>query len=147
MPAANFKYLPNVADVAFVARGKTFKEALESSGAAILNLMFDMKELKKDKSKVRTLRISDSAPNRNELTWFILQKIVSKVDEKGVQAFRFKVNRITEARGRIKVNGCIFYKKSRTYLSLLDVKAVTPHELEVKGSAGKKWSIKAILDV
>ncbi|MDE1870536.1 MAG: archease, partial [Candidatus Micrarchaeota archaeon] len=108
MSAANFKYVPNTADVAFVAYGKTFKESLENSGAAILNLMFDMKELKKEKGKVKTLRISDVAANKNELTWFILQKIVSKVDEKGVQAFRFKVNKITEKGGKIKINGCIF---------------------------------------
>ncbi|MGI0141345.1 MAG: archease [Candidatus Micrarchaeales archaeon] len=146
MPRANFRYIPNTADVAFIAYGKTFKEALENAGSALLNTMFDIKAVRKSETKAKTIRIHDSGISKEEITWFILQEIVSKIDEKGVQGFDFKINHIQEQNGKVKVNGCIFYKKTKEYLSLLDVKAVTPHDLQVKKN-GKIWSIRAILDV
>ena len=146
MGRSNFRYIPHTADVAFVAYGKTFKEAVENSASALFNTMFDIKKLKKSKTRIKMLRITETATNQNDIAWFVLQKIVSKVDEKGVQAIRFKVNRILETKNKIKINGCIFYKKSKEYISLLDVKAVTPSEFRVQKS-GRKWSIKAILDV
>ena len=146
MPKPNFRYLPHTADVAFVASGKDFKGVVENSADAMFNLMFEMKKLKASKAKTKTIRIHESANNRQDLAWFVLQEIVSKVDQRGVQALKFKVNSITEAKGRVKLRGCIFYKKQKEYLALFDVKAVTPSEFRLARKNGK-WSIRAILDV
>ncbi|MDE1869685.1 MAG: archease [Candidatus Micrarchaeota archaeon] len=146
MPKPNFRYVPHTADVAFVAYGKSFKDALENSGLALLGTMFDQKELKKSKSKIKTVRITERASNKNEIVWFLLQRMVSEIDQRGVPAFKLKVNRISEEKDKIKINACIFCKKSKEYISLFDVKAVTPHLLRVK-KTGKSWSIKVLLDV
>lgn len=146
MPAPNFKYLPHMADVAFVAYGKDFKSSLENSAEAIFNLMSELASLKKSKDKIKTLKISETASSKEDLVWFLLQKIVSKADEKGIQPFKFKIRKISKTKSRLKVEGTLFYKKSKEYVSLFDVKAVTPHELEVK-QTGKKWTIKVLLDV
>lgn len=141
-----FRYLPHMADVSFIAYGTSYKEVFENASQAILNTMFDLKKIKSTKAKVKTLRINVSATDKAELSWFALQDIVSRIDEKGVMAFKFKVNSIKEQNGKIKMRGCIFYKATKEYMALLDVKAVTPSTFEVKNRKGK-WSIKAILDV
>ncbi len=146
MKAPNFRYIPDVADVSFVAYGTNLKETVESSALAMLNVMFDIKRIKKEKGKVRSLRIVEKASTNEELIWFTLQKIVSKVDEKGINAFKFKVNHLSERGGKKVLHGCIFYKDTKKYLALLDVKAVTPHGLEVNQTS-KKWSAKVIVDV
>ena len=146
MQKANFRYLPHTADVAFIAHGKSFKEALENAAMALLGTMFDTKELKLLKAKTSTVRIHESASNDGDVAWFVLQDMVSKIDEKGIQAFKFKVNHIKTVAGKTKVNCCIFYKRTKEYHALLDVKAVTPSEFKVQKIRGR-WSIKAILDV
>lgn len=146
MPKPNFRYVPHTADVAFVAYGNSFRNALENSGLALLGTMFDQKELKKSRSKAKTIRITEIASNKNDIVWFLLQRMVSEIDQRGVLAFKLKVNHILEEKDKIKINACIFYKKSEEYVSLFDVKAVTPHLLKVK-KTGKIWSIKVLLDV
>ncbi|MDE1854770.1 MAG: archease [Candidatus Micrarchaeota archaeon] len=146
MAGAKFRYVPHTADVAFIAYGRNFKETVENAALAMFGVMFDLKKLKEQKGKVKTLRITERASSREDMLWFILQKIVSKVDEKRVNAFRFKVNSLSETEGRVVLHGCIFYKPVKEYVALLDVKAVTPHGLEVKrGSAG--YSARVLLDV
>jgi protein archease len=146
MGLRKFRYLPHTADVAFVAYGRSFKTAMENSAQALLGVMFDMKEMHKEKAKTKTLRLTEEAGTRDELVWFTLQKIVSKVDEKGVSAFGFKVNHMVQKKDKIVLHGCVFYKKLRKYVALLDVKGVTPHDLSVKrGKNG--YRIHVLLDV
>ncbi len=146
MKPGKFRYLPHTADVAFEAYGKSFGRALENSAHAMLNVMFDIPKINREKGKIRTLRIAEKARDREELVWFTLQKIVSKVDEKGANAFRFKVNGISQKKNLISVHGCIFYKKLGEYVALLDIKGVTPHELHVKKSP-QGYAIRVLVDV
>ena len=146
MQTRKFRYLPHMADIAFVAYGKNLGEVLENSALAMLGIMFDIQKIKKAKGSVKTMRITESASSSEDMVWFALQKIVSKVDEKGVSAFRFKVNRIVQGKNGITLHGCIFYKRIAKYSALLDVKAVTPHGLEVKRTKGG-YSARVLVDV
>lgn len=144
--AQRFRYVPHTADVAFIAYGRNFNETLENSAAAMLNVMFDIKKIEGAKGEARTLRITEHAKSDQDMLWFALQKIVSKVDEKGVAAIGFKVNHLTRKKNGITLHGCIFYKRVNDYSALLDVKAVTPHTLEIRRTkAGYRAHV--ILDV
>ena len=146
MAGAKFRYIPHTADVAFIAYGKDFKETIENAALAVFGVMFDLKKIKKWKGKVKTVRIMERASGREDMLWFTLQKIVSKVDEKRINAFMFKVNGLSESGGKMVLHGCIFYKPIKEYVALLDVKAVTPHGLEVK-RRGSGYSARVLLDV
>ena len=146
MANARFRYIPHTADVAFIAYGKSFKETLENAAAAMLGVMFDLNRIKSAGGRVRTMRITEKALSEQDMLWFSLQKIVSKVDEKRVNAFGFKVNRIEKGKEGMTLHGCIFYKPVRGYVALLDVKAVTPHGLEVKRTP-RGYYAKVLLDV
>jgi SHS2 domain-containing protein len=132
--------------VSFIAYGKTFSEAIENSGAAIINIMFDVKNIKKTNGKINEIKINASGSSFEELTWKILQKIVSKIDEKGLQASEFKTTNFKKIKTKMYIFGSLSFKKTSKYMSLLDVKAVTPHNLKVKKLNGT-WSIHILLDV
>ena len=108
-----------------------------------------MKDLNQNEQKLLAKKVADAngGPNSDFAKEYkALQKIVSKIDEKGLQAFRFKVESVKENKKKIKLSGLLYYKKAENYVALLDVKAVPPHELKVENK-DKKWTIKAMLDV
>ncbi len=146
MATKKFRYLPHTADIAFVAYGKTYKEILENAALALLNVMFDISEIGKSKGKVKTIRVTERASDNEDMLWFMLEKVVSKVDQTGVNAFKFKVNRIRQDKAGIAVDGCIFYKEMKANAALIEVKAVTPHGLSVRKTRSG-YSASVLVDV
>ncbi len=146
MPTKRFEYLPHTADVAFEAYGKDFGSALESAAVALLELMLDVKRIRGLRSKKAEISIEDSASTREDLVWYILQDILSKVDAEKLNAYDFRISYVTEARGRIRASGKLMYKDNTGDFSMLSVKAITPHNLNVK-QHGKRWSVSVIADV
>ncbi len=146
MREKQFRYLSHTADAAFVARGSSFKAALENSALALINLMLDIDRVRRLRGRVRTARINEKASTREDLVWFLLQDILSRIDERKLNAFKFKINQIKESEGACKASGCIFYKESGIDSSLMSVKAVTPHGLRI-GKRGKNYAIRVVVDV
>jgi SHS2 domain-containing protein len=144
MPKIKFRYLPHTADVKFVAYGSSFKEALENAAKAMLGIMLDVKKLEKLKAKPKTLKISESADTKEEIVWFTLQDLLSKIDEKALNAYYFKVESLEEGK-KIKLRGSLFFKEAEKDYHLLEIKAVTPHDLKVE--KGKFWKIFVLVDV
>ncbi len=141
-----FRYLSHTADIEFVGYGSTLKKGIENSALALLNIMLDIKEISNNKSGDSYITIKESAQSRENLVWFTLQDILSKIDEKKINAFRFDVQKITEKNSEIKLTGRIVYKKIKSDNSLLSVKAVTPHDLSVKKEKGI-FSVHVVVDV
>jgi SHS2 domain-containing protein len=138
--------MPHTADVAFIAYGRDFGETIENAALATLGVMFDLERIRKEKGRVKALCITERASNREDLLWFTLQKIVTKVDEKRISAFGFKINKLSESGKAIVLHGSIFYKPVRKYMALLDVKAVTPHGLEIRKTK-TGYLARVVLDV
>jgi len=138
-----FRYLPHTADIRFVSYGGTFKEAFENAVRALLNIMLDIKRISRENSKVGSITIKESARTKEDLVWYTLQDILSKVDEKSLKAFDFKIINLDEA--KLKLSGKLFFKNVDKDYSLLEVKAITPHELKVEKT--EKWRIHVLVDV
>jgi len=138
-----FRYLPHTADIRFVSYGNTFKEAFENAVRALLNIMLDIKRISRGDSKVGSITIKESARTKEDLVWYTLQDILSKVDEKGLKAFDFKIIDLDEA--KLKLSGKLFFKNTDKDYSLLEVKAITPHELKVEKT--EMWRIHVLVDV
>ncbi|MDE1824144.1 MAG: archease [Candidatus Micrarchaeota archaeon] len=139
-----FRYLPHTADVSFVGYGRTMDEAIESAALALLNVMVDIKRVMKSNGKVDSISIKERATSANELAWFVLQDIVSKVDAMSLNAFEFRVTSLDIKKNVL--SGKLMYKETGKDMSLLGVKAVTPHGLEVAEKGGV-FSIKVVVDV
>ena len=146
MEAKRFEYISHTADVAFLAYGKDFNSALENAAFALLNLMLDIKRIKSLRAKKREVHIEDMASTKEDLVWYLLQDILSKVDAEKLNAYDFQLKEIREMHGKIKATGKLTCKDDTGDFALLSLKAVTPHDLNVnQGKAG--WSIKVVADV
>jgi len=110
---------------------------------ALLNIMLDIKRISRENSKVGSITIKESARTKEDLVWYTLQDILSKVDEKSLKAFDFKIINLDEA--KLKLSGKLFFKNVDKDYSLLEVKAITPHELKVEKT--EKWRIHVLVDV
>ncbi|MGC9099451.1 MAG: archease [Candidatus Micrarchaeia archaeon] len=144
MPRIKFRYLPHTADVRFVAYGKSFKEALENAAIAMLGVMLDIKKIEKQNYRPKTLTVSESASTREDLVWFTLQDLLSRIDEKALNAYGFRIISIVEGKN-LRLRGKLFFKEVDKDYHLLEIKAVTPHELRVE--KGKSWKIFVLVDV
>ncbi len=143
---AKFRYVRHTADVAFFAYGRNFKEALQNAGVAMFSLMFDIKKLRKAAGKTKKIIISERAKEKEYLVWYLLQKSLSTVDAEDIQVIDFKVNKLSVQKGKCLGTCILTCKHASEYLSRFDVKAVTPHELEVKEQKNS-CRIKVVLDV
>ncbi|MEM3781746.1 MAG: archease [Candidatus Micrarchaeaceae archaeon] len=144
--SAKYRYLPHTAEKAFVAYGSTFVKALENAAEAMLGIMFDIKKIREQRAGVASASISKRARNKEDLVWYALQGILEEVDEKGLNAYAFKVRSYSSRAGIESLKGAIVYKRLRADFSLLDIKAVTPYDLSVKNSA-RGWLIHVVVDV
>ncbi len=141
-----FRYVSHTADMAFIGYGSTLRMALENSSLALLNIMLDIRSISKDKAKDGSVTIKEEAQTHEELAWYTLQDVLSKIDSRKLNAFRFDITSIKEKGNKFRLQGKLIYKKSKADHSLLSVKAVTPHDLTVKKQNGI-YAIHVVVDV
>ena len=141
-----FRYLPHTADMKFRAYGSSFKNAIDNAALALLNTMLDIRRIGAQAKKVRLIRISEHASSDEDLVWFTLQDILSKVDAMKLNAYQFKVRSISRKRGRVALEGALICSRSKEDNALLSVKAVTPHGLRIIRKPGAV-AIDVIVDV
>ncbi len=143
-----FRYVPHTADVAFVAYGRNAEEAVENAALATLNVMLDIKKISRSDVTTHHISIREKANDLNSLVWYTLQHILSKVDERKLNAYAFNVLSISTSgkKGQMRLEGKLEFKDLKEDASLLEVKAVTPHDLRVEKKRGL-WYIRVLLDV
>jgi SHS2 domain-containing protein len=142
-----FRYLPHTADIAFAAYGKTLETALENSAEALLNIMFDTNKIKARRAATGSISIKESASNIENLVWYMLQDILTQVDKKKLTAFKFQLDALNKNKdGGFSISGKLLFKKIKENIFLLEVKAVTPHDLSVKKKK-KGYEIRVLVDV
>lgn len=145
MERKKFRYLPHVADVAFVAYGNDLRAAIQNAAGALLNVMLDLKKIRSSAGVTKKVLIRESADSLENLVWYVLQDILTRVDEKKLRAHEFKVDSLSLGR-RFRISGSLYYKEMKRDPFLLEVKAVTPHGLAVEKDK-EGYSVKVLLDV
>lgn len=141
-----FRYLPHTADMRFRAYGKGLAEAIENSALALLGIMLDVSRIRAVKGGEYAMPVNESADTEEELVWFVLQDMLSKVDSRKASAYALRVSKLESKDGRLRLSGSILCKRSREDNSLLSVKAVTPSGLVVRRRNGL-CSIQVVVDV
>ncbi len=145
MKGTKYKYEPHTAEVAFIAFGKDLKGAIENSAEALLNIMLDLKKINKASVPSNKIPIKESAGTIENLVWYTLQSILTKVDDKKLRAYKFKISKLSQ-KNKFTISGNLFYKKLKQDPFMLEVKAVTPHELIVK-ERKNGYEIHVLVDV
>lgn len=139
-----YKFLRDVAiaDVAFQAEGKTLPELFESAGMAVTNTM--VKDLKKVKPRT-TKTIKVKADSIENLLFNFLQEIIFLKDAKLLLLSKFNV-KVDEKNKTLTAKASGDKLNPKKHELLVDVKAVTMHNFEVKKEKNK-WIARVILDV
>ncbi|MEM3791304.1 MAG: archease [Candidatus Micrarchaeaceae archaeon] len=137
-----YRYLPHTADVRFRAYGRSFEELLENSALALFGLIVDIKEVKKKKAEIKSFSFSFKGKESKESTlWEFLSRLLSLVRIKNVYAFDIKLRKENG-----KFFALVFFKKSKDYLWLFDVKAISPYSIEIK-KKGRIFYVDVVADV
>ncbi len=146
MGREKFRYLPHTADIAYFSYGSSKEEAIENAALGLLNIMLDIKKISAYDSKSNKLKIREKAESIEDLIWFTLQDILSNIDARALKAYRFEINSLKETKSGLTLSGSLLHKKMREDLSLLEVKAVTPHDLTISKNK-KGYKIHILVDV
>jgi SHS2 domain-containing protein len=146
MQSRKFEYLPHTADIMFAAYGKGYGELIENSASALLNVMLDIERVRKAQKPIRRLAISERADTVENLVWYVLQDILTRIDERELCAFEFRAESFSAVKGGFRVSGSLCYKLGLRDCFLTEVKAVTPYGMEVRKTT-RGYSMKVVLDV
>lgn len=126
----NYRYISHTADVSFFAYGKNYSECFKNSAEAMFNLIFNLKLLKNKKIKSYEIVIVDAAKTKEDLLWFFLQDIISKIYSENISIYKVKKIKIKKQLNSFGIFATLYYYKNFDYDNfLMDVKAVTPHNL------------------
>jgi SHS2 domain-containing protein len=142
----SYKFLENlaIADVAFEATGKNLRELFESAASAVTNTM--VKDLKAIEQKEKR-KIEVEAENIEMLLFNFLQEIIFYKDAEALLFNKFEID-IIPKKGGWKLVVTAYGEKinPKKHEQLVDVKAVTLHDYEVKETKDG-WYARIILDV
>ena len=141
-----FRYLRHTADIAFFAYGNTLEDCFKSSSIAMLSSMREVNKLD-IKNNLKKQNIKEKATNIDNLLWYFLQKIISITYVKSILPISIEKIKISKKNKFFYLNAQIIYKNDQIENSfLMDVKAVTPHDLKVE-YIGKIYRSHVILDI
>ena len=146
MGRKRFRYVPHTADASFIAYGKDMAELIENAAYAMLCLMFDVKKIENAKNPAKAIRISEHAHTPEDLLWFTLQDILSKIDIHSVKAFIFRISSLKAVPHEMKLSGTLYHKEAGSDTILLGIKAVTPHGMKVEKTKNG-YSVKVVVDI
>ncbi|MFH0971187.1 MAG: archease [Candidatus Micrarchaeota archaeon] len=137
-----FKFLDHRADMFIEAYGRTFPEALENVAEGLFETIADSEKLKEKKK----LQIIENAPTLEQLTTYLLNKVVSEGDAREMMFRKLKVGKFSGKEGNYHISASISGQEAVHKLGRMYVKAVTHHEANVKHEKGK-WTIKILPDI
>ncbi len=143
-----FRYLRHTADVSFFAYGNTEEECFKNSVEAMVNLMFDFPLIKtENKTNIKHITIREKASNKDDLLWFFLQKIISTIYIKSIVVTNIKNIKISSKNNVFSITSELNFltTKNQEYF-LMDVKAVTPHQLTIK-KINNQYRSHVVLDI
>ncbi|MEK6954854.1 MAG: archease [Candidatus Micrarchaeota archaeon] len=142
MKSKRFIFKDHKADMFIEAYGKSYPEALENCAAGLFETICDASKLKERKK----LLVKEKASTLEQLTTFLLNKIVSEGDAREMMYKRMKVIKFEEKKGMYSVKAQVFGQEAVHKLGRMYVKAVTHHEATVE-KKGKNWLIRVLPDI
>ncbi len=139
-----FRFLSHTSEIEFEAYGKSIKEAMENAGEALLGIMLNTQKIRRLRGPIGKITIKDSASSLDDLAWYFLQDLLSKVDEKALKAYKVEVDYAYKKKHKFSAQ--VFYKNLAGDFSRLEIKAVTPYDLSFTKKNGK-WALRVVVDV
>lgn len=146
MQSKKYKYLNHTADVSFIAYGGSVNELFSNSIDAMAGLMLNYTKQNSKGSKNAEFSFKESGRNLENLLWFVLQRLLSESDSRGMLPKRAKSVKVYNYGGRVMAECTVLLVKKTESDAFFDVKGVSPSSMKIKNK-GNLYSVEVILDV
>lgn len=140
MEQKGFRILDHPADLGIEAFGRTIEEAFEQAAAALISIILEPSSIQHQESKT----IEITAEDREQLLVKWLTEVLYLYDGEGFVGKDFKISELRPTYLKATIYGGKFDPKR--YITKLDVKAVTYHQLNVIESE-QGGSVRVFLDI
>jgi len=139
-----FKFFEHTADTIFEAYGKTFEEAFANAAIALEEVITDTRKVKPAKS----VKISARGEDMKSLLYDFLEKFLILFDSEQMLFSDVVIKEITEKDGKFGLTAVAKGEKydAKKHASRTHVKAITYHEMQIGGKAGKKY-VRVLVDI
>jgi SHS2 domain-containing protein len=139
----SFRYLDDLtSDVAYEARNKSLEGLFTVAAKAMLNIMYDIDEIKPIKSVI----VSVAGDDVEHLLHRWLSEILFQFEVENMYFCDFRNLRIYEASDGLKVEGELWGDDADPELIETHVKGITYHKFAVRQDAGG-WVATVVVDI
>jgi len=144
--AKGYRYVDHTADVEYIASGATIEKAFSNAFVGLFATLSEIKDVKKQRSETKLMKIKDSAKSMEDLLWYSLQDALSAADSTAVFPYGVKSLEITEKRGKFWLNAVLLCKAQDQKHGHFDVKGIARYDLAIK-KVGRLYSVSVVVDV
>jgi len=142
-----YKYVEHIADVEFIASGKTLDLLFKYALLALFDTSADLKKISNSKKPRKVIQISDSAHTLEDLLWYVLQDALSAADSEGIFLCTVKGIKITKGKnGEFKAKARVVGVEKEQAYAKLDAKGVSRYDLKIE-KKGAIYKASVVLDV
>ncbi|EET90369.1 MAG: archease [Candidatus Micrarchaeales archaeon] len=146
MQPKKYQYLNHTADVSFIAYGSSTEELFSNSIDAMAGLMLNPPKPRKKGPKCIEFSFTESAQSLENLLWFVLQRLLSESDSRGMLPKQAKHVKIRKYGKDIRAECTVLLVEKTESDAFFDVKGVSPSSMKIT-SHGDSYSVEVILDV
>lgn len=140
-----FKFVDHMADIEFIAYGKTDEELFSNALAALFETVCDTRALSRSDGRKVKVTVKEKADSLEELLWYTLQHTLSITESRRVFAYEIAEIKISEENGRFSCELKAFAKEKLDEYSKLAAKGISKYGLKI--TKGEVSEARVVIDV
>jgi SHS2 domain-containing protein len=140
-----YKFVDHMADIEFIAYGKTPDELFSNALAALFETSADTNALSRADARKVKVTVKEKADNLEELLWYTLQHTLSITESRRVFAYEVAEMKVGEEEGKFSSEVKIYAKEKKDEYSKLAVKGISKYGLRI--TMGEQMEATVVVDV
>ncbi len=140
-----YRYVEHMADVKFIAYGKSIEELFYNSAMALFNVMADTLCVSAHGERDSIAKISVRADDEKVLLWRFLQRCLSTLEVRGNFAYDVRDMRIVKGNG-LRLDCGLKCRDMEVGCSKLEAKGISKYDLDIRESS-TGYSASVVVDV
>lgn len=140
-----YKFVDHIADIEFIAYGKSREELFSNALAALFETSADTAALSKAEERKVRVTVKEEADTLEELLWFTLQHTLSITESRRVFAYEVAGIAMREEGGRFFCELKAYAKEKKDKYSKLAVKGISRYELKITN--GEVMEARVVVNV
>jgi SHS2 domain-containing protein len=140
-----YKFVDHMADIEFIAYGKTDEELFSNALSALFETVADTRALSRSSGKKVKVTVKEKADSLEELLWYTLQHTLSITESRRVFAYEIAEIKIAEEGGKFSCELKAYAKEKMDEHSKLAAKGISKYGLKI--TKGEVSEARVVIDV